>query len=43
MAYDVHGNLPLPPDTTVEYDDQVNIFHTSYFFQFVQNDFSRNN
>lgn len=43
MTYDAHGNLPLPPDTTLAYDDQVNIFRTSYFFQFVQNDFSRNN
>jgi len=42
ITYDANGNLPLPsPD--LSYDDKVNIYRTSKTWQFVYNDYSRNN
>jgi len=42
MVYDANGNLPLP-DSSLSYDDKVNPYRTNKIWQFVFNDYSRNN
>jgi hypothetical protein len=42
IVYDANGNLPLSNPELV-YDTKVNVYRTSKIFQFVFNDFSRNN
>ena len=42
ISYDANGNLPLPsPD--LSYDDKVNVYRTNKVWQFLYNDYSRNN
>ena len=45
VVYDANGNLPVPfPDVTqYSYDDKVNVYRTNKIWQFVYNDYSRNN
>ena len=42
MIYDANGNLPLP-DSSLSYDDKVNAYRTNKIWQFIYNDYSRNN
>jgi hypothetical protein len=42
MNYDAKGNLPLP-GTDLSYDDKVNPYRTNRIWQFVFNNYSRNN
>ncbi|HVW61464.1 MAG TPA: hypothetical protein VHC48_15540 [Puia sp.] len=42
IVYDANGNLPLP-DSSLSYDDKVNPYRTNKIWQFVFNDYSRNN
>jgi len=42
VVYDANGNLPLSNPDLV-YDDKINVYRTSKIFQFVFQDFSRNN
>jgi hypothetical protein len=42
MHYDANGNLPLP-DSSLAYDDKVNPYRTNKIWQFLFNDYSRNN
>src|SRR6185369_6306838 len=42
VTYDANGNLPLAgPD--LSYDDKVNVYRTNKVWQFVFQDYSRNN
>jgi hypothetical protein len=41
FTYDANGNRPLPD--TLTYDNKVNIYRTNKTWQFVYNDYSRNN
>jgi hypothetical protein len=40
--YDANGNLPLP-STDLSYDDKVNPYRTNWVWQFIYQDYSRNN
>jgi len=42
MVYDANGNLPLP-GADLSYDDKVNPYRTNRIWQFIYNDYSRNN
>jgi len=42
LHYDANGNLPLP-DSTLTYDDKVNVYRTNKVWQFIFRDYSRNN
>ncbi len=42
MVYDAGGNLPLP-DSSLSYDNKVNPYRTNKIWQFIFNDYSRNN
>jgi len=42
ISYDANGNLPLS-DSTLAYDNKVNIYRTNKTWQFVYNNYSRNN
>ena len=42
VVYDANGNLPLSNPDLV-YDDKINVYRTSRIFQFVFQEFSRNN
>ena len=42
MVYDANGNLPLP-GSDLSYDDKVNPYRTNKVWQFINNDYSRNN
>ena len=42
MVYDANGNLPLP-GADLSYDDKINPYRTNGIWQFLFNDYSRNN
>lgn len=42
VHYDANGNLPLP-DSSLSYDDKVNPYRTNKVWQFIYQDYSRNN
>jgi len=42
ISYDAHGNK-VQSDSTLTYDDRINVYRTNKTWQFLYNDYSRNN